>query len=204
MSSPLRQPEPDHRPAPIEVKAAADLKYIRQTMERASSVTDGPGWGGVAMGVVALAATLIANNAATLDSWLITWMGTAVVATVIGAVTMMRKAQAVRLSIGSASGRRFVLSLLPPMIAGAVVSVALYNGGQAELLPGLWLLLYGAGVVTGGTYSVRVVPVMGLCFMVLGTITLFMGFETAQVLMGVGFGGFHVVFGWIIARRYGG
>ena len=156
------------------------------------------------MGVVALAATVATNDAATLDSWFLTWMAAAVVATAIGAVTMMRKAQAVRVSISSASGGRFVLSLLPPMIAGAVLSVALYNSGQAALLPGLWLLLYGAGVVTGGTYSVRVVPVMGLCFMILGAITLFMPFESGRVLMGFGFGGFHVLFGWIIARRYGG
>ncbi len=156
------------------------------------------------MGVVALAATLAANETSTIDMWLITWMAAAVVATLIGAVTMLRKARVVRVSMRSASGRRFVLSLLPPMIAGAIVSVVLYGGGQAALLPGLWLLLYGAGVVTGGTYSVRVVPVMGLCFMVLGTITLFMPFETGQVLMGAGFGGIHVIFGWIIARRYGG
>ena len=204
MSSPLRQTEPDRQPAPIEVKAAADLRYIRQTMERASSFTAVPGWGGVAMGAVALAATLVAYETATIYTWLMTWMAAAVVATGIGAVTMLRKAHIVRVSMASASGRRFVLSLLPPMIAGAIISVVLYSGGQTALLPGLWLLLYGAGVVTGGTYSVRVVPVMGLCFMILGTITLFMPFETGQVLMGAGFSGIHILFGWIIARRYGG
>jgi hypothetical protein len=204
MSSPQRQIKPDRRPAPIEVKAAADLNYIRQTMERASSFTAVPGWGGVAMGLVAIAATVISGRAATPDAWIMTWVGTALVATLIGMVTMVGKARADHQSIGSAPGRRFVLSLLPPMIAGAIASVAIYGGGHVELLPGLWLLLYGAGVVTGGTYSVQIVPVMGLCFMALGTATLFMPFETGQVMLGVGFGGIHIVFGWIIARRHGG
>jgi hypothetical protein len=122
----------------------------------------------------------------------------------VGTVSMVGKARAVGESMRSASGRRFVLSLLPSMIAGGISSVALYRTGHVALLPGLWMLLYGAGIVSGGTYSVRVVPVMGLCFMILGTLTLFTPFETGQLLMAAGFGGIHIVFGCIIARRHGG
>lgn len=204
MSSPLRQSEPNRAPLPIELKAAADLQYIRQTMERASAFTAVPGWGGVAMGGVALVATALAAGTSTPDSWLRTWIAAAVVATMIGAITMVRKARAVKVSMRSAPVRRFALSLLPPIIAAGVITFALYGTGLEALLPGLWLLLYGSGVVTGGTYSVRVVPVMGISFMALGAVALFTSFETGQLLMGVGFGGFHVAFGWIIARRYGG
>jgi hypothetical protein len=204
MSSPLRQTEPERTPIPIELKAAADLKFIRQTMERASSFTAVPGWGGVAVGLVALAAAALASQTPTFDMWLQTWIGAAAVAVLIGAAAMVRKARAESVSMNSAPGRRFVLSLLPPMIAAGILTVAFRGSGVESLLPGLWLLLYGAGVIAGGTYSVRVVPVMGLSFMVLGSVALFMPFQTSQLLMAVGFGGLHIVFGWIIARRYGG
>ena len=50
----------------------------------------------------------------------------------------------------------------------------------------------------------RIVPVLGTCFMILGAVGLFTSFAVAQGLMAAGFGGLHVVFGWIIARRHGG
>ena len=203
MSSPAPQRQARPVPVPIEIKAAADLRYIRQTMERASSFTAVPGWGGVGMGLVALAAAL-ASMGATVENWFFTWIGTAVVATMIGGIAMGRKARQVNVSLWSASGQRFVLGLLPPMIAAGAITVALYGSANLDLLPGTWLLLYGAGVVTGGTYSVRIVPVLGMCFMILGAVGLFTSFAVAQGLMAAGFGGLHVVFGWIIARRHGG
>ena len=100
--------------------------------------------------------------------------------------------------------RRFFLNLAPPLLAGAVLTVALAAAGKFELLPGLWLLLYGTGVLTGGAFSIRAVPLMGLCFMVLGIVTLLLSPHWNPVMMGVGFGGLHLLFGAVIARYYGG
>lgn len=155
------------------------------------------------MGAVALGAAA-ATTGSTVEDWLLTWIGAAVVATIIGGMTMARKARRANVSLRSASGSRFVMSLLPPMIAAGAITVALYGSANLDLLPGIWLLLYGAGVVTGGTYSVRIVPVLGMCFMTFGALALFVPFAAAKALMALGFGGLHVGFGWIIARRYGG
>ena len=101
-------------------------------------------------------------------------------------------------------GRRFVLSYVPPIAVGALLTVALVRAGLYQALPGTWLLLYGTGVVTGGAFSVRVVPLMGLCFMALGALALLGPAAWGNLLMAIGFGGLHIGVGWIIARRYGG
>ncbi len=191
-------------PHPLRDQALDNLRFIRQTMERAGSFTAVPGWGQVAVGVTALAAALVAARQTSVELWLATWLGEAVVALAIGGSTMVRKAYAVNDPILSGPGRRFGLSVLPPMVVGGLLTIALYRAGLWRALPGTWLLLYGAGFVTGGAFSVRIVPVMGLCFMFVGTVALFTPAAWGTWCMAAGFGGLHIVFGTIIARRYGG
>jgi len=191
-------------PHPLRDQALDNLRFIRQTMERAGSFTAVPGWGQVAVGVTALAAALVAARQTSVELWLATWLGEAVVALAIGGSTMVRKAYAVNDPILSGPGRRFGLSVLPPMVVGGLLTIALYRAGLWQALPGTWLLLYGAGFVTGGAFSVRIVPVMGLCFMFVGSVALFTPAAWGTWCMAAGFGGLHIVFGAIIARRYGG
>jgi len=173
-------------------------------MESASSFTAVPGWGGVAMGVTALAAAPIAARQPSLERWLAVWIGSGIVAFSLGLLAMIRKARAGEQSLLSQPARKFALGLSPPILAAAVLTVVLYRAGLARLLPGVWLLLYGAGVVAAGAFSVRVVPLMGLCFMAAGAAALFAPGDWVNWLLAGGFGALHVVFGILIARRYGG
>jgi hypothetical protein len=116
---------------------------------------------------------------------------------------MVRKAKTARVFLRG-PGRIFTLSLCPAMVAALVLTMVAYQYGIFPILPGLWLLLYGVAIVAAGTYSVRVVPVMGICFMVLGIIALAFGAGWPNLSMGLGFGALHVIFGGVIARRYGG
>ena len=191
-------------PRPLQDRALDNLRYIRQTMERAGSFTAVPGWGQVGVGATALVAALLAARQRTPELWLVTWLGEAIVALAIGGWTMVRKAYAVNDPILSGPGRRAGLSLLPPMVAGGLLTVALYRAGLWQALPGTWLLLYGAGFVTGGAFSVRIVPVAGLCFMCVGAVALLGPAAWGNWLMAAGFGALHIVFGTIIARRHGG
>jgi hypothetical protein len=191
-------------PSPIENRAADNLRFIRATMERASSFTAVPGWGGVAMGSTALAAAGLSLLASTPREWLGVWFAEAFLAFVIGLGAMARKARLAATPLFSGPARRFFLMLSPPMAAGALLTLALERGGHTGLLPGVWLLLYGTAVVTGGAYSVRVVPVMGALFMLLGAAALASPQTWGTAYLAAGFGGLHIAFGWIIAKRHGG
>ncbi|HET9039237.1 MAG TPA: hypothetical protein VFN40_03650 [Gemmatimonadales bacterium] len=204
MASPHRLPSPPSEDPALHVRAMDNLRFIRQTMERATAFTAVPGWGGVGMGVLALGAALVAETRLTPTEWLGTWLGTSALALTLGGWAMSVKARRAGTPVFSYSGRRFVLSYVPPLLVGALLTGALVRAGQFQALPGTWLLLYGTGVVTGGAFSVRVVPLMGLCFMGLGAVALFGPPAWGNALMAAGFGLLHIVFGLIIARRYGG
>jgi hypothetical protein len=191
-------------PAPIHEHALSNLRYIREAMERASAFTSIPGWGGVVVGLTAVAAAVIAHFAGTWRQWLMTWLAEAVVAGLIAGVTMIRKARRANVSFTGTPARRFFVSYFAPIVAGAVLTLLLTRIGAFTALPAAWLLLYGASFVSSGAYSIRVVPVMGVCFMVLGLVACFVPFPIGNALMGVGFGGLHILFGSIIARSYGG
>jgi hypothetical protein len=191
-------------PPALHDRAMDNLRFIRETMERASSFTAVPGWGGVLMGGTALCAAFLAAQQRTRNLWLATWVVEALLALVIGGWAMDRKARRVETPLLSGPGRKFALSYAPPILVGVLLTVVLYRAGLANALPGMWLLLYGTGVVTGGAFSVKIVPVMGLCFMLLGTIALFTPASWGNYLMAAGFGGLHIIFGMIIARRHGG
>jgi len=191
-------------PVSLQTHAMDNLRVIRETMERAGSFTAVPGWGGVAMGGSALIAAGIAAQQPSLERWLATWLLEAAFAMVLAVLAIRRKTKAAQGPVLSAPARRFVLSFAPPLIVGGLLTAVLYRAGIAAAIPGTWLLLYGTGVVTGGAFSVRVVPVMGLCFMFLGAVALFCPLAWGTPLLAAGFGGLHLVFGAIIARRYGG
>ena len=190
--------------AALHDRAADDLRYIRRTMEQAGSFTAVPGLGGLLMGTAAIAAAAIAAREPTFERWLAVWLVEAAVAVVIAAGTLARKARSVGLPLLSGPGRKFMLSFFPPVAAGAALTLALYRTGAVEAIPGTWLLLYGSGIVTAGTFSVRIVPVMGLCFMLVGGAALLSPPGWGNAYLAVGFGGLHLLFGALIAWRHGG
>jgi hypothetical protein len=191
-------------PLQLHAHAMDNLRYIRETMERAGSFTAVPGWGGIAMGLTALVAAVVAGSQPNLERWLATWLLEGLLAIAIGAFAMARKAHSAQVPLLSAPGRKFALSFAPPLLVGALLTLVLYRAGLPSALPGTWLLLYGTGVVTGGAFSVRIVPAMGLCFMAMGAAALLAPPAWNGAFLVAGFGGLHVAFGLAIAWRHGG
>ena len=214
MASQLRQAA---RPTPaIHDRALQDLSFIRRTMEGASSFTDVPGWGLVVIGITALGASAIAAAQPSAARWLGVWMAEAFVGTLLGGAMMWRKMRRrVRIEgspVFSVPARKFLLGFWPSIFAGAVLTFALidmremWTTGSAvpHALPGMWLLLYGVGVITAGAFSVRAVPLMGAVLIVFGTIALLVPGISGNVMLAIGFGLLQVAFGLWIARRHGG
>lgn len=196
------RPLRDEPPA-LHDRAADDLRFIRETMERATSFTGISGRGYVAAGVTAVAAAWLASLQASPEAWLLVWMGELAVAAAIALGLTARKARSQGGSLWSRTGRKLLFAFSPPMAAGGLLTAALYLDGRLGLLPGAWLALYGAGVMTGGAYSVRVIPTMGAAFLTLGGVALLTAVP-GDLMLALGFGGLHVAFGLIVWRRHGG
>ena len=184
--------------------ALDNLRYIRETMESAASFTAVSGWGMVVIGATALVAAWIASTTAGTTAWLWTWGLEGALAIAVGGVTMGLKAREANQPLLSGPGRKFVLSFLPAAFVGALLTTFLVRAGTVTALPGIWMSLYGMAVIAGGMYSVRAVPVLGSAFVTLGGVALFAPAAWGNVLMAIGFGGLHVIFGIVITRRHGG
>jgi hypothetical protein len=211
----LRRPHrPTHPPTPaanletdLAPDPAADLRFIRDTMERSASFTAIPGWGQVILGATALAAAWLAQNelaAHQAAAWLKIWLAEAVLAALISILSMHWKANRRGLPLFTGPGRRVALGLFTPRAAGALLTFLLQRAGLESALAPVWLLLYGAGIITGGLYSVSIVPVMGLCFMATGALAVVAPAAWGNYFLAAGFGGLHIIFGFLIARRHGG
>ncbi len=206
---PRPSPTEEQEPPALHARAMDNLRFIRETMEASASFTAVSGWGQCAIGLTALAAAYAAARQSAprqfiTGGWIKVWLVAAFVALAISGGTMWLKARAAQTPLWARPGRKLALNFAPPVFVGALLTLALYRAGQPELIPAMWLLLYGAGVVTGGAFSVQIVPVMGLCFMLVGALALVSPLAWTNILMAAGFGGLHIVFGVLIARRHGG
>jgi hypothetical protein len=201
MNGPARRLDP---PPSVHDRAAADLCFIRGAMERSVSFSAVSGLGGMAMGGVALVTASLAWGIGTGAARLSLWIGAAVLAAAIGVASMQRKAAREGLSLGHGPGRRFLLGLCPALLAGALLTAGLARAGQHELLPALWLLLYGAGVIAAGAFSHHIVPLTGAAFLLVGAVALAAPPAWGDALMAAGFGGIHLASGFVVWRRHGG
>ena len=196
--------QPASEPPALHARAMDNLQFIRETMERAGAFTAVSGWGMVAVGVSAIGAAALAASRSSATEWLAIWLCEAMLSVLISGWAITRKARTARIPVLSGPGRKFAMSFSPPILVGAVLTAVIYNAGLVGVLPGLWLMLYGTGVITGGAFSVPIVPVMGLCFIAAGIVAVAVPFVWTNVILALAFGGLHIAFGIPIARRHGG
>lgn len=202
---PIR-PETDLQDEPVNIsdRAIDNLRFIRETMERSTSFTAVPGYGGMLMGVTAIAAAYIASQQIYLRNWLIVWLTEAALAFFIGLLAMWQKSRTADQSLLSTPAKKFAFGFTPSLIVGIAITLGLWRYEHYEMMAPVWMLCYGASVVTGGAFSVRIVPVLGWLFIALGAAAFVLPAVYGNYLMAASFGLLHIIFGSIIARRYGG
>lgn len=173
-------------------------------MERSAAFTAVSGAGHIALGFTALGAAWLAARQNSAFTWLRVWLAEGLLAIAIGLLACTFKANRRGLPLFSGPARKAALGLAPPLVAGAFLTFSLFRSGLVSVLPAAWLLLYGAGIMTGGAYSVPIVPVMGFCFMLVGGLAVLSPLAWGNWFLAAGFGGLHIIFGFLIARRHGG
>ena len=193
-----------NQPINIGERAIDNLQFIRETMERSAVFTSVPGYGGMLMGATAIGAAFVANSQDYLRNWLIVWLVEAVLAFSIGLLAMWQKSKIAKTSLTSAPAKKFAMSFAPPLICGIIITFGLWRFELYEAMVAVWLLSYGAAVVCGGAFSVKIVPIMGWCFIALGAVVFLLPKGFGDEMMGASFGVLHIVFGLIIARKFGG
>ena len=184
--------------------AEESLQFIRRTMERSSTFTAVPGLGGAAMGAVGLAAAVLGASQGSHERWLVVWLLAAGVALGIGLASVWRKAARLGAPLTGQVGRRFAMSLAGPLVAGGALTWGLWKNDDWDMMPAVWLLLYGAGALAGGVFSVAAVRLLGVAFMALGVAALVAPPAWGNVWLGLGFGVLHVGCGLYIAKNYHG
>lgn len=194
----------ENKPVNVGDRAIDNLRFIRETMERSTHFTAVPGYGGILMGVTAIVAAYIAHQQIYLRDWLIVWLTEAGLAAAIGVLAMWQKSKIANTPLLSVPAKKFAFGFAPPLVCGVAITLGLWRFEHYEVMVPVWMLLYGAAVVTGGAFSVRVVPVMGWIFIALGSVAFALPASYGNILMGASFGLLHIVFGAIIGRRYGG
>ncbi|HMP66634.1 MAG TPA: hypothetical protein PKD11_13730 [Pyrinomonadaceae bacterium] len=188
----------------ISDRAIDNLRFIRETMERSTSFTAVPGYGGILMGTTAVGAAYIAAQQIYLRNWLIVWLTEAFLAAAIGFLAMWQKSKIAEQSLISTPARKFAFGFTPPLLCGVAITLGLWRYEHYNVMAPAWMLCYGAAVVTGGAFSIRAVPVMGWIFMLFGAAAFALPAAYGNYMMAASFGLLHIIFGAIIARRYGG
>jgi len=195
---------PDDHPSALADRAADQLAFIRDTMDRAGRFTAVSGRGMMLSGVVGAVTAVLTPLAVRPESRLALWLAAAIIAIPMSLVAVARKAARSGQSLRAGPARTFGLAFVPALAVGALLTIALARAGGWDFLPGVWLTCYGAAVVSGGAFSVRAVPVLGTVLLTLGAAALFLPAGTHLWLLGLGFGPLQLAFGYFIARYHGG
>jgi len=190
-------------PAAIESRALGTLAYIRASIESSSSM-DVPGMAGIVMGIIGVLAAILVSLPRGAPHWLAIWLGAAVAALLLGGALVARQIARCGHARYLGPARKFLLCLCPALLAGAVLTWVLYTAGLANVIPGMWLLLYGCAVLSASTVTIagiaRLICIMGALFVVLGTMTFILPITAHTLMLGLGFGVLHILFGILIGH----
>lgn len=183
----------------LDSHAAATLRYIRSSMEGAVLLAV-PGSAGIVLGTIGLLAMALCLAPALSKYWLGIWLGAALIGAVAGSILIVRESSLRDLRLAGTPLLKFALYLSPSLGAGLVMTAVHWYGGNQHAIPGTWLLLYGCALVTASAATTRVIATLGALYILFGLAALLLADDLQIWILGAGFGGLHIVFGFLIRR----
>jgi hypothetical protein len=197
VDKPVAQDVQLRAPVRLDSHAAATLRYIRSSMEGAVSLAV-PGSAGIVLGLIGLMAAALSSAPSLHEHWLSIWLGSALVAGTAGSILIVRESSLRNLRLAGTPLRKFALCLFPSIGAGLAMTAVHWNGGNLHAIPGTWLLMYGCALIAASAATTRLIALLGGLFALLGFVALLLPDNLQILMLGAGFGGLHMVFGFII------
>lgn len=191
----------------IAVDPGDALETIRGLMERARQYRHPPAPVGFVAGLGGVAGGLLTHHALAAGSQDLVELGIvwgAVFLVSFAAVVFFTRRAALRegTSFWSPLAVDVIHALWPSLVAAVALSVALARIGHLELVAPVWLLAYGAAGITAGSFASPIVRWLGVAFLAAGVLDLGLALPPGLVLAAT-FGGFHVMYGLVLAVRGG-
>ncbi len=177
-------------------EAEQTLTLIRGLMERSTRYTNLSGHAGIAAGVSTLVGCALRMWFNT--PFLSTWIGVLIAATAASVYYTAAMARANGEPPWSRQAQTVALAFTPAFVAGLVLTAVLAQVGQAPLLPGVWMLLWGVGALAMSLFTPRAFCLLGVAFMAAGSFTLLTRPANDVLTMGLSFGGIHLAYGTIL------
>ena len=188
-----------------------ELKIIRQAMEASSRYTNVPVFGYLAAGIVGILGAWGTYNYLGKEKVLeIRYMtpGDVKVLALVWSVVFIAAVTAViffswlqarkkHIAAWNSLAARMFLSQVPLIAMTGILTLALTMKGYYNVIPGFWLGMYGVILFSFSYYTGIEHRIEAMMFLCLGSFAGFASGMTALVLLGVGFGGVHLIGGII-------
>jgi hypothetical protein len=150
--------------------------------------------------VIALLTAALSSAPGLSDYWLEIWLAASLLGAGVGGTLVVRESSLRSLRLIGTPLRKFVLSLTPCLFAAVIMTAVHWASGNLHAIPGTWLLLYGCALIAASAATTRTIGILGGCFALLGIIALLLPQSLQILLLAAGFGGLHIVFGFVIGR----
>lgn len=196
-------------------EARDHLRVIRQTMERSTQYSTLSGWSGILIGIVAivgvyLTRSMLGGQPVAIQTVRdaaprlgLLWATALVLSVAIEFLYNKRRATRVGKRVVSRLGAHILLAALPAFLACGVLTAFFYEHNLLPYILGIWMLCYGLAICAVGLFSARPVTYLGSAFVVSGAITMLAPLTIHLYMMALTFGGFHIIYGIVMARRHG-
>ena len=204
-----------------EQQPLADLRHIKQIMERSSRFISLSGLSGISAGICALAGAWMANRE--IHCWVkgdcqlgglftgsgngllshLVWIAslTFVAAVAFAFLFTYLRSKKDHMPIWGTTTMRLFWNTLIPIVVGGIFLIRMMQLGEYQLVPPGCLLFYGLALVNASKYTLSEVRYLGYGQILLGLLNLWLMGYGLQI-WALGFGLLHILYGAVMWWKY--